>query len=161
MGRKFLILFFISGFSLLRCFSQNSDTDVKLHQIVSQYGQAEVFVPYKSIISFDVLTTNVSILSVKDKVVYISLSPLTVEWFISQRYAYSIVEKISAKSIITAESVEQVTQWDSYPTNTQYDSVMKSFATNYPLLCRLDTIGKSVNGKLVLALKISRNASAD
>lgn len=161
MGRKFLILFFISCFSLLRCFSQNSDTDVKLRQIVSQNGQAEVFVPYKSIISFDVLTTNVSILSVKDKFVYISLSPLTVEWFISQGYAYSIVEKISAKSITTAESVEQVTQWDSYPTNTQYDSVMKSFATNYPSLCRLDTIGKSVNGKLVLALKISRNVSAD
>lgn len=161
MGRKFLILFLISGFSLLRCYSQNSDTDDKLRQIVSQYGQAEVSLPYNSIISFDALTTNVSILSVKDKIVYLSLSPLTVEWFIAQNYPYSIVEKIGTKNITTAESVEQVTQWDIYPTNTQYDSVMKSFATNYPALCRLDTIGTSIYGKLILALKISRNASAD
>jgi len=121
MGRKFLILFFISGFSLLRCFSQNTDTDDTLRQIVSQYRQAEVSVPCNSIISLEALTTNVSILSVKDKVVYISLSPLTVEWFISQKYAFTIVERPGAKNITTAESVEQLAQWDSYPTNTQYD----------------------------------------
>ena len=32
---------------------------------------------------------------------------------------------------------------------------------NYPSLCRLDTIGTSINGKLVLALKISDNPAED
>jgi hypothetical protein len=52
-------------------------------------------------------------------------------------------------------------QWDTYPTYTQYDSIMKYFSTQYPSLCRLDTIGFSINNRLVPALKISDNASAD
>jgi hypothetical protein len=38
---------------------------------------------------------------------------------------------------------------------------MRSFASLYPSLCRLDTIGTSIYGKLVLALKISDNAKTD
>ena len=38
---------------------------------------------------------------------------------------------------------------------------MQSFIKRYPSLCHLDTIGTSVNGKLVLALKISDNAAVD
>jgi hypothetical protein len=38
---------------------------------------------------------------------------------------------------------------------------MQSFATTYPSLCRLDTIGISIYGKLVLALKISDNVQTD
>jgi hypothetical protein len=51
--------------------------------------------------------------------------------------------------------------WDNYPTYIQYDSIMQSFKTLYPSLCRLDTIGTSINGKLILALKISDNPAVD
>jgi hypothetical protein len=51
--------------------------------------------------------------------------------------------------------------WDKYPTYLQYDSIMQSFSKIYPSLCSLDTIGTSVNGKLVLALKISANAASN
>ena len=43
----------------------------------------------------------------------------------------------------------------------QYDSIMQSFLSLYPSICHLDTIGTSINGKLILALKISDNASID
>ena len=61
------------------------------------------------------------------------------------------------RDLVSARSITQAMQWDNYPTYSQYDSIMQSFATLYPSLCRLDTIGTSVNGKLVLALKISDN----
>jgi hypothetical protein len=51
--------------------------------------------------------------------------------------------------------------WDKYPTFTQYDSIMRSFASLYPSLCRLDTIGKSIYGKLILVLKISDNVAVN
>ena len=159
MVRRFLIIVFLAVLSALRCESQNISLDDRLRQIISHYGQAEVTIPYTDNKAIEILTTNVSILSVKDKIVYISLSPLTVEWFILQKYDYQIVEKVNTKSIISAMNVNQALQWDSYPTYTQYDSIMQSFARLYPALCHLDTIGTSINGKLVLALKISHNAA--
>ena len=161
MIRRFLILMFLSVFSGLSCFSQIITPDNKLRLIIRQEGQAEVTLPYSDIKSIELLTTNVSILSVKDKIVHISLSPLTVEWFILQKYDYQIVDKVAPKGIISAPDLNKAMDWDYYPTYTQYDSIMQSFKTLYPSLCRLDTIGTSINGKLILALKISDNPAID
>jgi hypothetical protein len=157
MARRILILTLVSVLSVLRCFSQILTTDDKLRQIISQHGQAEVTIPLINNKTIEPLTTNVSILSVRDKVVFISLSPLTVEWFISQKYDYKIEETSVARNIISSDNVNQAMDWDTYPSYTQYDSIMQSFQKTFPSLCRLDTIGKSINGKLVLALKISGN----
>ena len=126
-----------------------------------QYSQAEVIVPYSNRKDLDLLARKVSISSAGDRVVSVRLSPLTVEWFIQQKYDYTITEKPEPKGISTSSSVSEALNWDSYPTYSQYDSIMRSFATLYPSHCRLDTIGTSINGKLVLVLKISDNAATD
>jgi hypothetical protein len=161
MVRQLLILLFLSGLLSFRCFSQIPDQDETLRQIVSHDGQVEVTLSRLDRKSIDLLSINVSILSVKDNVVRISLSPITVEWFIRQRYDYQIAEKVNQRGITSARSLAQAFQWNNYPTYTQYDSIMQSFTVLYPALCRLDTIGTSVNGKLVLALKISDNPGTD
>ncbi len=161
MIRRSLKLLVVLAFFSLRCFSQNKSNDDSLRNIIGQYGQAEVTIPYPENTTIDNLTKKVSILSVRNKIVYISLSPLTVGWFILQKFNYSIKERTDSKGIISALSVNQATEWDKYPTYSQYDSIMQSFKSLYPSLCHLDTIGTSVNGKLVLALKISDNAGSD
>jgi Zinc carboxypeptidase len=161
MTKRILIVIIISVLSASRCFSQVLSTDEKLRQAVSQFGQAEVSLFRPDEKSLEVLTLNTSVLSVKGNIVYISLSPLTVEWFISQKYNYQIIEKVSARNITTALNINQAMTWDSYPTYTQYDSIMQNFQKLNPSLCRLDTIGTSVEGKLVLALKISVNPDVD
>ena len=133
-------------FTSLRGISQVAGTEERLRQIISKYGQVEVSIPYTDRKSVDLLTINVSILSVKNKVVHISLSPLTVDWFILQKYNYQIVEKVEAKDIFSATDVNQAMNWDKYPTYSQYDSIMLSYEQLYPSLCRLDTIGTSING---------------
>ncbi len=50
-----------------------------------------------------------------------------------------------------------VKNWNCYPTYQQYLDLMSEFATNYPNLCLLDTIGTSTDGRLVLSVKISDN----
>ena len=161
MHFRILILLSVSLFSAIRCFGQIISVDDELRRIIREDGQAEVSIPFNDKNSVEILTTNVSILSVKDKLLYVSLSPLTVEWFILQKYNYQIVKKVTPKSLVSAENVTQAMDWDKYPTYTQYDSIMQSFATLYPSLCHLDTIGTSVNGKLVLALEISGNIADD
>ena len=162
MVRRLLLILTVPFLLLLRGYSQNADIDKKLLEIVRERGEAEVTMPYSDRKSIDFLTRNVSILSVKDKTIRISLSPLTIDWFIhSENMIIIILEKADTKGIISALNIEQAMEWETYPTYTQYDSIMHSFTTLYPSLCKLETIGTSVNGKLVLALKISDNASAD
>lgn len=161
MKQRYLILLTVLIIFKLRGYTQVINTDDRLRELAGQYGQAEVTIPYTNNIDLDNLTRNVSILSVSNKTVYVSLSPLTIEWFILQKFNYSLKEKADSKGATTAMNMKQAMEWDKYPTYSQYDSIMLSFINLYPDLCHLDTIGISINGKLVLALKISDNAVKD
>jgi len=60
-----------------------------------------------------------------------------------------------------SQSVKKATEWDSYPTYGAYISMMYQFAADYPDLCRIDSIGASVNGRAILFAKISDNVNPD
>lgn len=47
------------------------------------------------------------------------------------------------------------TEWNFYPTYEQYVAYMQGFAADHPEICRLDTIGETVEGRLLLIVKIS------
>jgi len=49
--------------------------------------------------------------------------------------------------------------WDFYPTYPQYLDYMSGFALSHPTICKLDTLGYSVQGRLLLAVKISANVN--
>ena len=161
LPRALLLLSVILILCSAEAFSQNNINDVKLREIIQASSQAEVAVPYTTRNYINYLSRNLSVYTIKNQLVYISLSPLTVEWFISQNIDYQIIEYPGLKGLVSAKNVKQAMEWDSYPTYTQYDSIMKDFSIRYPSLCRLDTIGYSINNRLVLALKISDNAATD
>lgn len=50
---------------------------------------------------------------------------------------------------------------DYYPNYQQYIDMMNQFATDYPDLCELVTIGQSIEGRDILALHISDNIGED
>ena len=158
MIKRFLILSFLISLSG-QILSQDIQADNRLRDLVQRYGQAEVTIPYPGSVEMDNITRHVSILNVRDKKVFISVSSFNIDWFISRLYGYTISERSETKGIVMAESVKGAMDWQSYPTYSQYETIMQSFATNYPNLCRLDTIGKSINGKYVLAVKISDNVT--
>lgn len=159
MISRLVILIILLSVCSLKGISQNPDKNNILRELIRQDGQAEVTIPYTNRASVDQLTRNVSILSVKDNLINIILSPLTCEWFISQKFNYKISERIDPKGLVSALTLDQAMEWNSYPTYTQYDSIMTSLRANYPDLCQLATIGTSINGKKILALKISDNVS--
>jgi Zinc carboxypeptidase. len=132
-----------------------------LREEVSRFGQAFVKIPYPGKQALNDLSGKVSVSSVRDKHAEIFISPLTLEWFIKQNFNYEILRNTETKGILTASSVKEAMDWISYPTYSQYDSIMHSFISLYPSLCRIDTIGKTNYGKYVLALKISDNPDID
>jgi hypothetical protein len=161
MQKKILILLLISSFLAELCHSQIVSDVTKLRRIISEKGQAEAIIPCKNRQDIDRLTRTYSIRSVRDKSINILLSPLTVERFIAEGYEYQLVERVDNKGVFTPANMTEAMAWDSYPTYTQYDSIMRFLASSYPALCLLDTIGKSINGRLVLVLKISDNCKTD
>jgi hypothetical protein len=149
------ILFFNS------LFAQDQGINDRLLGTIREYGQAEVSLTVAGPAMLDSLARNVSILNMIGNTADISLSPLTVKWFLKQNYSYSIRQKITPRELITATGVANALTFEAYPTYTQYDSIMQSFALGHPDLCRLDTIGTSVNGRLILALEITGSGGSD
>lgn len=56
-----------------------------------------------------------------------------------------------------SSSPRQVLDWNYYPTYQAYIEIMQGFASNYPALCKLDTIGYSIEGRIIVAARISDN----
>ena len=53
------------------------------------------------------------------------------------------------------------TTWDSYPKYSEYVAKMNYYATNYPTLCSLESIGTTQSGRELLVLKITDNVSVN
>jgi hypothetical protein len=64
-----------------------------------------------------------------------------------------------SKVVNMATTVAQMATWDRYPTYDVYIQMMNKFATDYPNLCQVVNIGTSVNGRQLIALKISDNVA--
>src|SRR5574344_530956 len=76
-------------------------------------------------------------------------------------YSYETVAPMQPKVLSMATTVEQMRSWTRYPTYDTYVAMMQQFAASYPSLCRLDTIGFSVDNRLILCVKLSSNVAQD
>ena len=70
-------------------------------------------------------------------------------------------EPLTPKSLTMATTLDEMYQWNRYPTYGVYLEMMNHFVETYPDLCHLDTIGTSVNGRLILSLVIVGTATTD
>ncbi len=66
-----------------------------------------------------------------------------------------------AKGLTMATTIEEMLSWDKYPTYEVYVNLMREYETAFPNLCRLDTIGTSASGRLILCIEIAGNVCSD
>ncbi|MBN2616365.1 MAG: T9SS type A sorting domain-containing protein [Bacteroidales bacterium] len=59
----------------------------------------------------------------------------------------------------TVSNLKSTNDWNYYPTYPQYVTLMQQFASNYPQLCALDTIGTTTDGRLLLFAHIRSSKS--
>ncbi|NNF74509.1 MAG: T9SS type A sorting domain-containing protein [Flavobacteriaceae bacterium] len=92
-------------------------------------------------------------------------NPETFNQFLQYGLDYEVISSIPEfdphKSSSTKSTQAWDTTWDAYPTYTEYVAKMNYFATTYPSICTLETIGTTVNGRSLFVLKISDNVSTD
>lgn len=114
----------------------------------------------KSEISY--LTKIISIDNVDGLTVYAYANDKEWEKFVALGYQYEVLTNPSFLRMPSmAEGLSGLADWDTYPTYSQYDSMMTQFALDYPNLCLLDTIGVTLGGHLLLYLKISDNVTLE
>ena len=77
-------------------------------------------------------------------------------------YEYELMPHPSeGKSLTMATTVAQMENWDRYPTHEVLLEMMQQLATDYPEICRVETIGNSEEGRSVKVLKITDNPDVD
>jgi hypothetical protein len=64
-------------------------------------------------------------------------------------------------NIKTEVDIRSIEEWDFYPSYSAYLSMMYQFETDYPELCQIVSIGTTVEGRELLAAKISDNIGTD
>lgn len=60
-----------------------------------------------------------------------------------------------------SDITREVLDWNYYPTYTAYLQIMQDFATNFPSICKIDTIGSTNDGRLILVARISDNVGVE
>lgn len=58
-----------------------------------------------------------------------------------------------------ASTMKTTSEWNIYPSYSAYNEMMQAYADSYPDICQLIEIGTTVNGRKLLALKISDNVA--
>jgi hypothetical protein len=132
-----------------------------IREAVRKFGQAEVIIVYPGFKAMSDLASRFSVSSCDGKEARLCLSDRDEEAFIASGIAYKLVIPPEQKGFYTATSVSDAMLWQSYPTWPHYDTIMHQLAERWPDVCLLDTIGFSLMGRAVLALKISDNPAVD
>lgn len=95
--------------------------------------------------------------------IYAYATPSAFQTFLTYNLIFSPVESYydMSKALTMATTTAQMASWDRYPTHAVYLQMLDDFATNYPNLCQVETIGYSENGVPIKTLIISDNVGTD
>ncbi len=110
------------------------------------------------------LTRIISIDNIKGDTVWAYASRKQFPGFLELGYEYQVLPNpgdLIHPRMLDNVNIKDRTTWDFYPTYTAYLSLMAQFQANYPTLCKIDTIGVTNDGRLLLAAKISDNVATD
>ena len=142
--------------------AQNSDLEFA-QQKLDERGEFYFTFPIAEHEIMFQLNRQISIDGFTDEIVYAYANPQEFATFLEYGIEFTpVYEYYNAPKVINmATTTAQMASWDRYPTHAVYEEMMQDFVTNYPGLCRLDTIGFSVNGWPIICLAISDNIAVD
>jgi hypothetical protein len=153
---KKLIIFICIFCSCFTCFCQEYN---KVKDILNQRGEAKILVKASENKLEELsLFTSIDCKIENEYLVYVNEKQFSN--FLSLGLNYRLYqEEKQEKQINVATTIEQMQSWDRYPSYQVYVDLIQKLAQDFPNICRLDTIGYSVENRLILSLKIYDNAT--
>ncbi len=89
-------------------------------------------------------------------------NPRELKEFKKLGYDYKVLPHPSiGKSLTMATTIDEMANWDRYPTHQVYLDLLSKFANDHPDICRLETLGTSEAGREVKVIKITDNPDVD
>ena len=153
---KKLIIFICIFCCYFTCFCQEYN---KVKDILNQRGEAKILVKASENKLEELsLFTSIDRKIKNEYLVYVNEKQFNNFLTLGLEYRLYQEEK-NEKQINVATTIEQMQSWDRYPSYQVYVDLMQNLAQDFPNICKLDTIGYSVENRLILSLKIHDNAT--
>lgn len=106
------------------------------------------------------LTNVISIDNIEGTSVYAYANENEYNAFLSYNIDHAILPKPGELIIPEmSDEINEITDWNVYPTYDAYVSMMNTYAANYPSICKLIDAGNTVQGRKILLVKISDNVN--
>lgn len=74
---------------------------------------------------------------------------------------YKLPKPSESVKVQMTDNSREVLDWNYYPTYNAYLQLMQDFATNYPEICDIDTIGLTTENRLIIVARISDNVGVE
>jgi hypothetical protein len=104
------------------------------------------------------LTNVISIDNIKGTTVYAYANENEYNEFLSYNIAHTILRKPGELIIPEmSDNIDEISNWNIYPTYDGYVNMMMQFAANHPSICKIVDAGNTVQGRKILLVKISDN----
>jgi PKD repeat protein len=164
--------FILAGLFLITCYTnaQNSNIDSIVNHSFSSKSELYFSFQKQSDDIMFYLTRIISIDNVKNNEVIAVANKKGFSLFLEHGIPYTLLpspyETVPPEAFLPGNMIESIHDkttysWDSYPTYQAYLDMMAQFQNDFPAICRIDTIGYSVQGRLLLAAVISNNVNVD
>jgi hypothetical protein len=160
-----IVRFLASAFFVLFCpvmlNAQPKDDFTRANESLKTRGEVIIRFIRPLTLSMEELTLNLSIDNRKGDTITAYASDKQFGWFLEQDIPFSVITPRSVTRKEKTINKGAASAWDFYPSYPQYLQMMESFAADYPGQCLLHEFGTSVEGRKLLAVKISDNAATD
>lgn len=158
--KKFILIIFLSILSIFitPIFSQTRE--------VLQGGQTVLKIAVHNRDSIPFYLQNFSVESIKtaedSNFLWVTLCLPCEDYnrFSSMDIPYTVVPSTQDRALTMATTIEQMAQWNRYPTLAVYQEMMHNFQIQYPNLCQIDTILASTpGGRPILVAHLTNNVT--
>jgi len=148
-------------FTLNTSIAQNKSEYIKAKKYLDRKGEVYFHFNVQSPADLLYLTNIISVDNVKNGEVWAYANKKEFVQFLAKNISYQVLPHPGDVIVEMWDSSKGIWQFDTYPTYTEYETMMQTFATNYPNICKLDTIGILPSGRKLLAIKITDNPDVD
>jgi len=153
-----------ASFTLLILITLFLTNNIQPQQLSSDYFQNNIEVYFSFEVSsreiIQELTNVISIDNVRGNTAFAYANENEYNEFLSYKLAHQILPKPGELIIPEmSDNIDDITNWNVYPTYDAYVSMMNNYAASYPSICKLIDAGNTVQGRKILLLKISDNVN--
>jgi len=158
---RYTFVFFILLFSLNTFAQKNTSELLKAENQIATFSDVYFKFSVNNKLEINKLPNFISVdhrTKNEKNTVYAYVHKTRFQDLLDLKIPFEVVSKgMDSKALTMATTVAEMANWDRYPTHGVYLQMMQDFASNYPAICRLETIGTSQEGRAIQVLKITDN----